>query len=294
MRTIAWSLLPLLLGACAGRPLAIRKDEDRPAPGTLVDADERPLSADALADLAGNARFILVGEGHDNACDHLVQATVIRALAPREPAVGLEMVEVDRQPILDRYRDVFLRELGEQLDWDDRWGVDFRIYEPIFQAASENELPLLALNLPRELVREVGRIGPEGLTPAERSMVPEIVPPPPEQEQMLRTAWKAHGAQMQQGGDEAFRRFAEVQALWDSQMASVAARWSYENDDRPVVILAGAGHVENGWGIEYRLRRFAPKAEVLSIAPWRADGSPDPRAADLFYYCPATEEEAAP
>ena len=55
--------------------------------------------------------------------------------------------------------------------------------------------------------------------------------------------------------------------------------------DWPVLVVAGSGHVEYGWGIAKRIRWFDPGARVLSIMPWRG-GEFDDEAGDLFFYSP--------
>ncbi|MDY7001610.1 MAG: ChaN family lipoprotein, partial [Thermodesulfobacteriota bacterium] len=79
--------------------------------------------------------------------------------------------------------------------------------------------------------------------------------------------------------------FLLIQSLWDSKMAESAAR-TYEKYKRPVVILAGSGHVEQGWGIAGRLKAFDPEGEALSVVPWRGGAGLDPGISDLFFYCP--------
>lgn len=279
MRTLPTLLLALLATACAhGRPLPSTEA------GGLF-STERPLSSAEVAGLAEGARFVLIGESHDSACDHRVQAELIRALAHRRPAVGLEMVEMGRQPILDRFAtgEMEVGELADALEWNESWGVDFGLYRPIFEVASEHSLPLIALNLPREWVRTVGRQGLEGLSPDVQQCLPPILPAPDAQEAMLRRAFEAHGSL--EHGDEAFQRFLTAQSLWDTQMASRALEAS-TTLDRPVVILAGAGHVSHGWGIASRLRRLAPGTEVFSIMPWRGGEAPPPDEADVWFHCP--------
>lgn len=57
--------------------------------------------------------------------------------------------------------------------------------------------------------------------------------------------------------------------------------------DWPVLIIAGGGHVENGWGIARRIRQFDPSAKILTLMPWRG-GEFDGDSADAFFYSPET------
>jgi uncharacterized iron-regulated protein len=287
----------LFVAACAGphREARIRSGVEDLAPGDFFAPGRGRLGLAAVAAAAGGARYVLVGESHDNRCDHRAQAAVVAALADagRAPAIGLEQVDVERQPVLDRFSrgELDLAALPAALDWKAKWGIDFSRYRPIFAVAADRRLPVVALNLPAELVRAFGATGAAGLPPERRALLPaEILPPPAEQETTLRRAFEAHhhgdgGAAAGPGGEDPVARFARVQSLWDTTMAARAID-AARRLDRPVAILAGAGHVERGWGIESRLARLDPGGAVISILPWRGEEDPDPADADLFFYCP--------
>ena len=114
--------------------------------------------------------------------------------------------------------------------------------------------------------------------------------------------------------DEALERFLLVQSLWDSGMAHEAVRVRVAHGG-PVVILAGGGHVEFGWGIARRIRLLDPNARVLLVMPWRiapdaggaspaaaagnkpaaaVDAPPDAAQADFFWACRAEPEPPRP
>ncbi len=84
----------------------------------------------------------------------------------------------------------------------------------------------------------------------------------------------------------ALERFLLVQSLWDSAMAHQAVRVRVAHGG-PVVILAGGGHVEFGWGIARRIRLLDPDARVLLVMPWRI--APDAAAGT-----PVTDAKGAP
>lgn len=96
-----------------------------------------------------------------------------------------------------------------------------------------------------------------------------------------------------QGGSvlslERLERFLLIQSLWDSTMAesAVAAR-RQEGLSRPVVILAGTGHVEHGYGIASRLALFDPEARGLLVMPF-SGSSVEAGVAHLYYYSPDKE-----
>ncbi|MFP5257580.1 MAG: ChaN family lipoprotein [Acidobacteriota bacterium] len=316
------ALLPLaaLGGGCVSHRAKL-PPAPVPAPESLVDDAARPLSPAAFARDVAGADYILLGEEHPNPCDHLAQAAVIRRLAAVGvfPAIGLEMVPADLQPVLDRFGDgrLSLAELPHALDWKATWGFDFELYAPIFEAAREYRLPLFALNAPKGLARKVGKLGLDALSPAERASLPgAVLPPAPEQVEELRglfaqhaamrkpasaaagapaattaaaTATKAAPAQDAPPSRDPFADFLTVQSLWDTQMAARALT-AHALTGRPVVVIAGAGHVAGGWGIARRLGVYDPAATVAAVIPWRGGEPPDPDDAHLFYVCPAIQK----
>jgi len=265
--------------------------------GQLLTADLQPVSDAELLVLARQARYLLVGEQHDDRCDHRVQAEVVRLLGGAGLwAVGLEMVDVDRVGVLEQFSagELPLTSLDWALDWKVNWGIDFADYEPIFVAAEQTGTPVVPLNLPPKVTRALTDGDPDPVPEELRALVvpeAEVIAAPEEQIDYLRSAYEGHGRS--RISDEGWRRFIYVQSLWDSQMAWRAVQIHRELD-RQVIVLAGAGHVWNGWGIARRLRAYDREARILSLVAWRGDGPPDPALSDLFFYCPeAAGPEAA-
>ncbi len=262
--------------------------------GSFLDAGTNGIDPASVARMAAGAGYVLVGEGHPVACDHLTQARLIGLMvqAGTPPAVGLEMVSLDFQPVLDRFNrgEIALDDLAAALDWEHTWGYAFAVYRPIFDEARSHGLPVFALNVPRDVARKVGRVGLQGLTAKEREGLPaSILPAPKDQEQDLREVFDLHpaGTSSQEQRTEAWQRFLTVQSLWDTVMAerAVAVR---QLTERPVVVIAGGGHVGNGWGIASRLAVLDPTAKRLLVMPWRGGEPPEAAQANIFAYCPET------
>lgn len=285
------------LGGCARRsapPVA-----PVVSPEALLDASGKPVSPPAFAAGPARADYLLIGEEHPNPCDHLAQAGLVRRLAAAgaRPAIGLEMTPADFQPVLDAFNagKLAVADLPRALAWKTTWGYDFGLYAPIFETARQFGLPVFALNAPTGLARKVGRQGLDTLPPSERATLPgTILPPSPEQVDELRELFAQHAAMLEKAspkptGRDRFADFLAVQSLWDTQMAERAllARALY---NRPVVVIAGGGHVERGFGIGRRLAVLDPKARVVTIMPWRGGELPDPALAGLFYACPAIQK----
>jgi len=285
--------LLLALGACMKTvehpPLEVTFLPDK---GSFISKDGDQVSFDEIIMMTMGKDYILVGEGHRNVCDHKIQQRLFSALSASDspPALGLEMVAVDMQPVLDDFaaKKVKIDDLEAQLQWSTKWGYPFSLFRPIFETASEHDIPVAGLNAPTAITRKVSKEGIESLTEEEKAYLPrEIIPPSDEQLEFLDMVFAQHETKDAENTTEK-ERFRLVQSIWDSKMAEEAVRL-HKEQGRPVVIIAGAGHVENGWGIARRLKMFDPEAKILILAPWRG-GEYDREAGDVSFYCPDTYE----
>jgi uncharacterized iron-regulated protein len=185
-------ILPLLLAMLAGcaKPAAVTPLWVSPPPGSFLAADASPLSDSAVVAMAGEADFILMGESHTNPCDHAVQVRLIEALAGSglRFSIGLEMLPVTSQPVLDRFnaRRITAADLGEEVGWEKLWGYSYSLYKPIFELAEKYDLPVAGLNIPRQTLVTFRDKGNAGLTQADRDALPRrIIPASPAQMKAL-------------------------------------------------------------------------------------------------------------
>lgn len=305
------ALVPaLVLGLCAcARPAPTQQPMPvsfLPAPGEfLSDAGDR-LAPEDLRARAASAAYVLVGESHGNACDHEAEARVITLLAHGKtlPVVGLEMAPASLNPVLRDFSEGALapEELEARLDWKTNWGHPFAKYLPVFRAIRHFRLPAYGLNVPPGVIRRLSAAAMQNatsgdpvasLSPEDRAQLPaRIIPPAPEQEAFLREVMGSHPRAKAKGGEpddpRQLARFQLIQSVWDSAMAEQAVR-ARRATGRPVVVLAGAAHVEGGLGIARRLRVLDPGAEVLLVSPWRGGGL-DKADAGVRVYCPESFE----
>lgn len=248
------------------------------------------LTLDELIDDLVEARVVYVGEHHDRVADHDAQREIVEALHARDPsvAIGLEMVQRPQQEALDAYAARALDEaaLLERIDWSERWGFDFALYRPIFALAREHGLPLVALNAPSELTRQIARAGLDALDAEQRAMLPaELDLESAPHRRMVEEALREHPGMT----DAMLERFYAAQVVWDETMAETAAAFVLRSPAR-LVVLAGVMHVASGLGIPARAARrgAAPHAIVLPIAESELDEAraAEPPIADFLWVTP--------
>jgi len=287
-------LILLLISACTCRV----PDSANPLPqiekGTLVDRSGETVPRERFLQKAKNAEYILIGETHDNACDHRVQARLIRWLAESgtRAAVGLEMVPFTRQKNLEQFNtgNIGVDDLSRALNWEETWGHPFSLYKPVFRESREAGYPLYGLNADPDLlkaVREEGRSALQHFGGKNRTDM--FIPPSAEEKEFLDKAFEQH-KQFPPYRDQTKanrERFFLVQALWDSAMA-YRARQLHSRSGATLIILAGNGHITHGRGITRRLLMRDPSNDILTVTGWRGLEPPDSEQGDLFFFCPVT------
>lgn len=235
---------------------------------------ERDLFYDRLA----TATYVLVGESHPDIADHTVQDQVYRALLERHErpvALGMEMVSRPYQAPLEDYARgrIDEEEMLDQLQWKTRWGFPHLLYAPLWRAARADGSPLVALNARRELTKAVSSAGVDGLDPAMAADLPELDLTNDAHRDWMRDIFESHGMAME---ESKFERFYQAQVVWDETMAQTAYEFVTTNDVAAMMIVAGRGHTERGWGISSRIQRRIGDAgaTVVTVSPMRTKAPP--------------------
>ncbi|ESQ13165.1 MAG: hypothetical protein N838_16195 [Thiohalocapsa sp. PB-PSB1] len=256
---------------------------------TLVVESASVSELEDLLDRLADKRVVFVGESHDRFEDHLNQLAVIQGLHARgrDLAIGMEFFQQPFQPQLDAFVAGELDEaaLLRKTEYFERWRYDYRLYRPLLRFAREHGIPIVALNIEREITDKVGDQGIASLDQAEASRIPAEID---RTNQRYRDHVKAVFDLHPVGGDAVFEHFLEVQLLWDEGMAERAADYLQQHPEKSLVVLAGSGHIEYGWGIPSRFQRrlAATSATLLNgrarpFDPKRADFILFPRAVEL-------------
>jgi len=267
---LAW-LLPVLYGCAVAAPC--------PQPGRwLAPAPQaRTLSQPDLMRNLADRRVVLLGEEHDDAQHHAWQLHTLAALHASRPdmVIGFEGFPRRVQPVLRRWMDGQLSEADflRELRWDEIWGMDARLYLPIFHFARMHGIELIALNVERALVNRASREGWAAIPANEREGVSDPAPAPEAYLHRLLPAYAAH-AHAQPGSDiddPAFRRFVDGMLLWDRAMAQALAEALRQGPpERLLVGIVGRGHAEYFDGIPRQLRDLGV-ADSAVLLPWDLD-----------------------
>ncbi len=250
-----------------------------------------------LTDLA-DKRVVLLGEHHDDADHHRWQLQVITALHVQRPnmVIGMEMLPRRAQPVLDEWRAGKLTEaeLLRQTDWARVWGIDPGMYLPILHFARLDRIPVIGVNVNREVVGAINDKGLAALSSEEREGVGTPAAPTPTYRDELTRAFGEHGGHKQNNADAA--RFIEAQLFWDRAFAEGLAAAARRPDKPFVVGIMGSGHLRNGDGVPRQLADLGV-AESAVLLPVDADTPcnelPQGIASAVFAVAPSPVRTAA-
>jgi uncharacterized iron-regulated protein len=201
-------------------------------------------------------KIIYVGESHDRYSHHLVQLEIIQALhgMGKKIAIGMEMFQRPFQKALDDYLGGRIDERAflKNSEYFKRWNFDYNLYRPILQFARLEKVPVVALNIQRELPEKVGRGGLDSLSEEEKKLIPSQMDfSDRAYRRRLEEVFREHPSFEAKN----FDFFHQAQVLWDEAMAESIDRFLKGNPDYQMIVLAGSGHLAHGSGIPNRVAR---------------------------------------
>ena len=270
-------------------------DVGHPLVGKIWDARRNHFTGpdDVFAALA-RADFVLLGEKHDNADHHALQARALAEMIARhhEPAVAFEMLDEDQQPMVDAYikaPGANAAGFGVHVAWDERGWHPYAWYSPIVAAALGAHVPIVATNLTKKELRSIVRGGPEAIAPgraAELGLDTKLEPA-----QAAEVAQEMRTVHCGQLPEEMVVPMATAQRARDGALGGhmIAAA-----KGRPVVLIAGNGHGRTDRGVPAFLYTHAPGTKVVSVAFVEVDhgeNEPKPEPYDYVWYTPRASDE---
>jgi uncharacterized iron-regulated protein len=317
------TVLPALFAAIALSAARAETPSVCATPGNWIDVKTGQVldRADLFRDIVATPSVVLLGESHTDADGHRWQLHTLAALHGRggNIIIGFEAFPRRLQPVLDDWvagrltEDAFLK----ASEWRKVWGYDAALYMPLFQFVRLNRIPMVALNVERKLVSQVGQQGWENVPAAEREGLTDPAPADPAYQRSLARVWlfkkqlppgadpssAAAGANPPEPDEAAvaaavkepeFQRFVAAQLTWDRAMAEALAGARRRFPDATVVGILGSGHVEGGHGVPHQLQALGITG-VKTFLPAAVDGACTPDgAADAVFTLPHEDDTPPP
>lgn len=233
------------------------------------DRNGKPVSTDEIVQAIGGNEAIFLGELHDDAVGHAIQAelfrrTVAKYSVDRRIALSLEMFERDVQIVLDEYLAGLITENHFMLS-SRPWGNYKWDYRPLVELAKEKKLPVFAANAPRRYINMVSRNGREALNDLSKEARKSLPPLPYGEPSAAYSAkFKAlmgPSPEAQMGID----KILASQSLWDASMAHTVYSFLKDTKNPLIIHLNGGFHTESRLGTFEHLLKYRPKTNGLVI-----------------------------
>ncbi|ENM5737588.1 ChaN family lipoprotein [Vibrio mimicus] len=261
MRVIAALSLTLSLIGCASTPSDISTFYDY----QLATPKGERISIQNLPADIENADVILIGEWHTHAGIHRFQTDLLKQMVENGHPMALSMEQFarDAQPVLDEY---LAGEIGEQylIQKANAWPNYESDYRPLVEFAKGQQLPIIAANAPKPIVRCIGRVGIdyiERLTPDQRQWIAAEI-------NTQDSPYKSNFmASMHHGNPAQNENQFAAQVTWDETMAESIVHYLRTNPERKVLHIAGMFHTQQGLGTAASILRRSPNLKVVIITP---------------------------
>lgn len=257
------AMLVLFLSACSASPQApygpwqAPLHRQHPLVGKLWSAHEkRIISSDELLQRLGKARFVILGEKHDNPDHHSLQRYVLLQLAANATLdrVSFEMLDSSQQSAIDNLNPsvISTREsLQKELAWDTQ-GWDWSFYGPLIQDSLLAGVDVRSANISRDEMMSV-------YADVSSATMDGIL----DESQMQRLHQEIDESHCGMLPESQFPAMVRVQQARDAAMAHSMV--SDVGDDNGVrVLIAGNFHARRDLGVPNYIA--AEMGELISVA----------------------------
>lgn len=262
--------LALVLSGCGNM-----NRQPHPLVGRIWDASaQRFVSQSTLMESAAAARFVLLGEIHDDPEHHRIQTLILEEVLERgrRPALVMEQYDRDQEDSIRAVRSAAadlgdrLRGLGKLMRTSWNWPD----YRPLVQLALAHDLPLAPANMARAPLRKVARGGFAELGEGEpERLALDAAWSAPRQARLIDDVRQGHCGKLP---EHVVEPIAKSQRVRDAIMADVVLSFA----EPGAVAILGNGHVRRDMGVPIYLQARAPSVSLLSVGLVQVNAVTDP------------------
>lgn len=213
--------------------------------------------------------IVLLGEHHENSAHHRWQLAMLTALHKKQPqmAIGLEMFPRYLQNVLDDWinNKISKADFLRQTQWDKIWAYNFNDYLPLLNFARDKQIPLIAINIQKSLLKMAREVGWKNIPDNHRQGITNPATPSKHYLRQLAVSFRRHFEPSVKIDKQAFSRFVEQQLLWDRAMAQGLA--SKKTAFPLIVGILGSWHIINGFGVPHQLKDLG-QSDIVAYVPW--------------------------
>lgn len=230
------------------------------APYKIYDRVGQEMSYSKMLSLTNKSDVVLFGEMHDNSIIHWLQLELTKDLAQKKNLVlGAEMFEADNQDELNAYLSGKINQ--KQLDTTARLWKNYRTdYKPLVEFAKEKKFNFIATNIPRKFASLVYKNGFQVLDTLSTEQKSWIAPLPIAYDAEL----PGYKAMLDMGDGHSNENLPKAQAAKDATMAYFISK--NLKPETTFIHYNGTYHSDNFEGINWYLKKYAPKVKIVTIA----------------------------
>ncbi|WP_439696978.1 ChaN family lipoprotein [Mucilaginibacter sp. AW1-7] len=238
-------------------------------------ATQKPATVADIINNMAKADVLFFGEEHNDSTGHLLELELFKQLAQQYPgktALSMEMFTTDCQLVLNEYLNGFIRE--KNLVSDARTWPNYKDYRPLVEQAKQSQIPVVAANAPSRYTNMVTRNGLNSLQQLD-AQARGYLPPLP-----IDTATGPYYDKFVKimGGHAAMAgmQIYQSQNLWDATMGWSIAQFYKKHTDFKIMQINGGFHSEEKMGAVAQLKKYAPKARVITIGAYADESFDNP------------------
>jgi len=229
-------------------------------PYKIYDRVGQEMSYSKMLSMTNKSDVVLFGEMHDNSIIHWLQLELTKDLAQKKNLVlGAEMFEADNQDELNNYLSGKINQ--KQLDSTARLWKNYKTdYKPLVEFAKEKKFNFIATNIPRKFASLVYKNGFQVLDTLSTEQKSWIAPLPIAYDAKL----PGYIAMLDMGEGHSNENLPKAQAVKDATMAYFISK--NLKPETTFIHYNGTYHSENFEGINWYLKKYAPKVKIVTIA----------------------------
>ncbi len=228
-----------------------------------------------MAEKLGDYDVIFFGEYHGNKILHSLEIELLKMSYSnnKNTIISLEMFERDVQIVLDKYLNNEISEadfLAESRPWPN-YETD---YKPIIEFAKENELTVVAANIPRRYASMISKLGLnalDSLSVEEKKFITK-------KHKVFEDEYKnifiqtmknnmAHSSRMPKGMMMNLDRIYAAQCIKDDTMAESILQYQRIPPRRKVIHFNGDFHSRKHLGTAQKIQILEPMLKIAVITP---------------------------
>ncbi len=239
------------------------------------------ISANELNQIVLNNQIILLGETHDNARHHQLQAKIISNVAKKgeSPAVAYEMLNTKQQSSINEYLSTIyssgikagadevskqVEDLSKLINWEESGWPDWELYHPVFYHAVDNQLPIIAANLDTKIIRKVIKQGSNVLDETYQALLIKYQYDAVLKKELEKEILASHCDMLPEKMLSPMLMGQQVRDLAMTRAIQTARARNKKSDK--LILIAGAGHTRTDYGIPFYLHQETPGIKTLSLS----------------------------